>query len=183
MAHSNAHWAKRTNRHKASFPYKGRFFRGTAFLLRQPLEQNILHQNLHIQPEIYNFRKQTIATSTKRRILFYGVIVGMKKIITTILATTAVCTSIIYAQLPNIIRNDMVINGLTLCNSYTKEQMIEALGQPDSISVFTSEAGVINKYYYGNDFFTVIEEGQLFVDFTVTNPRFKFNNLLALATP
>ena len=42
----------------------------------------------------------------------------MKKIITTILATTAVCTSIIYAQLPNIIRDDMVINGLTLCKSF-----------------------------------------------------------------
>ena len=83
----------------------------------------------------------------------------------------------------NIIRDDMVINGLTLCNSYTKEQMIEALGQPDSISVFTSEAGVINKYYYGNDFFTVIEEGQLFVDFTVTNPRFKFNNFISIGDP
>ena len=107
----------------------------------------------------------------------------MKKIIITILATTAVCTSIIYAQLPNIIRDDMVINGLALCQPYTKEQMIEALGQPDSISVFTSEAGVINKYFYGNDFFTVIEEEQLFVDFTVTNPRFRFNNFISVGDP
>ena len=107
----------------------------------------------------------------------------MKKIITTILATTAVCTSIIYAQLPNIIRNDMVINGLTLCNSYTKEQMIEALGQPDSINIFTGDVGTTHTYYYGSDFFTVIEEGQLFVDFTVTNPRFKFNNFISIGDP
>ena len=42
----------------------------------------------------------------------------MKKIITTILAVTVVCTSVLYAQLPNIIRDDMVINGLTLCKSF-----------------------------------------------------------------
>ena len=107
----------------------------------------------------------------------------MKRFIITILAVTVVCVSALYAQLPNIIRNDMVINGLTLCQSYTQEQMIAALGQPDSISVYTGEAGVINKYYYGKDFFTVIEEERLFVDFTVTNPRFKFNNFISVGDP
>ena len=107
----------------------------------------------------------------------------MKKIIITILAVTVVCTATLYAQLPNIIRNDMVINGLALCQSYTQEQMIEALGQPDSISVFTNEAGVINEYYYGKDFFTVIAEDNYFVDFTVTNPRFKFNNFISVGDP
>ncbi len=42
----------------------------------------------------------------------------MKKIIITVLAVAVVCISALYAQLPNIIRDDMVINGLTLCKSF-----------------------------------------------------------------
>ena len=76
----------------------------------------------------------------------------------------------------NIIRDDMVINGLTLCQSYTKEQMIEALGQPDSIMVYTDESGVINRYCYEASYFTVTEEGNCFVDFVVTDSKFKLNN-------
>ena len=68
----------------------------------------------------------------------------MKKIIITVLATITVCTAVLYAQLPNIIRDDIVINGQTLCQSYTKEQMIEALGQPDSINIFTGDVGTIH---------------------------------------
>ena len=83
----------------------------------------------------------------------------------------------------NIIRDDMVINGLTLCNSYTKEQMIEALGQPDSINIFTGDVGTTHTYYYGSDYFTVIEDGNYFVDFIVTNSRFSFNNFISIGDP
>ena len=107
----------------------------------------------------------------------------MKKIIITILAVTVVCTATLYAQLPNIIRNDMVINGLTLCQSYTQEQMIAALGQPDSINIFTGDVGTTHTYYYNSDYFTVIEDGNYFVDFIVTNPRFKFNNFISVGDP
>ena len=107
----------------------------------------------------------------------------MKKIIITILATITVCTAVLYAQLPNIIRDDMVINGLTLCQSYTKEQMIEALGQPDSIMVYTDESGVINRYCYEASYFTVTEEGNCFVDFVVTDSKFKLNNFISVGDP
>ena len=107
----------------------------------------------------------------------------MKKFITTILATTAVCTSIIYAQLPNIIRDDMVINGLTLCQSYTQEQMIAALGQPDSIILYTNDSGAFRKYYYGIDYFRVTAEDDYFIDFKVTNSHFRFNNFISVGDP
>ncbi len=106
----------------------------------------------------------------------------MKKIITTILATIAVCTAALYAQLPNIIRDDVVINGLSLNTKYSKEQICEALGQPDSIVTALYESGYVTSYHYGTDYFRQTEEGAI-VEFFVTNPRFKFNNFISVGDP
>ena len=106
----------------------------------------------------------------------------MKKIIITILATITVCTAALYAQLPNIIRNDVVINGLSLNTKYSKEQIIEALGQPDSIDTTLDESGYITTYHYGTDYFQQTEES-LLVEFVITNPRFKFNNFISVGDP
>ena len=107
----------------------------------------------------------------------------MKKIITTILATVAICTSVLYAQLPNIIRNDMVINGLTLCQSYTQEQMIAALGQPDSIKHLDMDSGKVIIYHYNQDSFTIAASDSLLTDFKITTPRFKLNNFICVGDP
>lgn len=107
----------------------------------------------------------------------------MKRFIITILTVTDICASVLYAQLPNIIRNNMVINGLTLCQSYTQEQMIAALGQPDSIILYTNDSGAFRKYYYGIDYFRVTAEDDYFIDFKVTNSHFRFNNFISVGDP
>ena len=107
----------------------------------------------------------------------------MKRFIITVLATITICTAALYAQLPNIIRNDMVINGLTLCQSYTKEQIIEALGQPDSIILYTNDSGIFRKYYYGTDYFRVAAEDNYFIDFKVTNSHFRLNDFISVGDP
>ena len=106
----------------------------------------------------------------------------MKKIITTILTTITICSATLYAQLPNIIRNDVVINGLSLNAKYSKEQICEALGQPDSIVMALYESGYVTSYHYGTDYFRQTEEGAI-VEFFVTNPRFKFNNFISVGDP
>lgn len=106
----------------------------------------------------------------------------MKKFITTILAVTVVCTSALYAQLPNIIRDDIVINGLSLGAKYSKDQIVAALGQPDSINTILDESGYITTYHYGTDYFQQTEES-LLVEFVITNPRFKFNNFISVGDP
>ena len=106
----------------------------------------------------------------------------MKKIIITILATITICTAVLYAQLPNIIRDDVVINGLSLNTKYSKEQICEALGQPDSIVTALYESGYVTSYHYGTDYFRQTEEGAI-VEFFVTNPRFKFNNFISVGDP
>ena len=106
----------------------------------------------------------------------------MKKLIITILAVTVVCTAALYAQLPNIIRNDIVINGLSLGAKYSKDQIVAALGQPDSINTILDESGYVTTYTFATDTFRQTEDS-LLVDFRTINPRFKFNNFISVGDP
>lgn len=83
----------------------------------------------------------------------------------------------------NIIRDDMVINGLALCQSYTQEQMIEALGQPDSIKHHDMDSGKVIIYHYNQDSFTIAANDNLLTDFKITTPRFKLNNFISVGDP
>lgn len=90
--------------------------------------------------------------------------------------------STLHAQTSTIICNNVAINGLALCKKYTQEQIIEALGQPDSIDTTLDESGYITTYHYGTDYFQQTEES-LLVEFVITNPRFKFNNFISVGDP
>ena len=105
------------------------------------------------------------------------------RIVTIVIAMLVGVSFVRCAPNSDIIRNDMVINGLTLCNSYTQEQMIEALGQPDSIILYTNDSGAFRKYYYGIDYFRVTAEDDYFIDFKVTNSHFRFNNFISVGDP
>lgn len=104
------------------------------------------------------------------------------RIVTIVIAMLVGVSFVRCAPNSDIIRDDVVINGLSLNAKYSKEQICEALGQPDSIVTALYESGYVTSYHYGTDYFRQTEEGAI-VEFFVTNPRFKFNNFISVGDP
>ena len=105
------------------------------------------------------------------------------RIVTIVIAMLVGVSFVRCAPNSDIIRDDMVINGLTLCQSYTQEQMIAALGQPDSIKHLDMDSGKVIIYHYNQDSFTIAASDSLLTDFKITTPRFKLNNFICVGDP
>jgi hypothetical protein len=65
--------------------------------------------------------------------------------------------------------SSLKVNGLRLMGKYSKDQILDALGQPDSITTFTSEGDIYTDYCYpGGDDFCFLEHRLL--SFNLKNP-------------